>query len=133
MFLFQTHVTHTHVCTHHTHTHTHTHTRTHTAAICPHRAPHPLRPASLRLHDDTHALPQLGDLGVSRLLGRAEDLMETRVGTPMYLAPELIRQVRRRRCVRVSVFVWVFVCVCWGAGLCVSLYVCLCLCVERGC
>lgn len=44
----------------------------------------------------TRALPrvvdrQIGDLGVSRLLGRDSNL-QSRVGTPLYLAPELIRQ-----------------------------------------
>ena len=34
---------------------------------------------------------QIGDLGVSRILGRDSNL-ESRVGTPLYLAPELIRQ-----------------------------------------
>ena len=34
---------------------------------------------------------QIGDLGVSRLLGRDSNL-QSRVGTPLYLAPELIRQ-----------------------------------------
>eukprot|EP00284_Hemiselmis_tepida_P008788 CAMPEP_0174919742 /NCGR_PEP_ID=MMETSP1355-20121228/3834_1 /TAXON_ID=464990 /ORGANISM="Hemiselmis tepida, Strain CCMP443" /LENGTH=259 /DNA_ID=CAMNT_0016164985 /DNA_START=147 /DNA_END=923 /DNA_ORIENTATION=- len=35
---------------------------------------------------------KLGDLGVSRVLDREDDMAQSRVGTPLYLAPELIKR-----------------------------------------
>lgn len=35
---------------------------------------------------------KLGDFGISRVLEPSMDLMQTIVGTPMYLAPELVRK-----------------------------------------
>lgn len=40
-------------------------------------------------HDNT---VKLGDLGVSRILDRDDDMAMSRVGTPLYLAPELIKR-----------------------------------------
>lgn len=35
---------------------------------------------------------KLGDLGVSRILDKEDDMAMSRVGTPLYLAPELIKR-----------------------------------------
>lgn len=35
---------------------------------------------------------QLGDLGVSKIVQRAGAMNATKVGTPLYLAPELVKQ-----------------------------------------
>ena len=35
---------------------------------------------------------KLGDLGVSRILDKDDDMAMSRVGTPLYLAPELIKR-----------------------------------------
>jgi NIMA (never in mitosis gene a)-related kinase len=41
--------------------------------------------------DENHGV-KLGDLGVSRALDGEEELAQSRVGTPLYLAPELIKR-----------------------------------------
>ena len=35
---------------------------------------------------------KLGDMGVSKIVNSALSVQNTRVGTPLYLAPELVRQ-----------------------------------------
>lgn len=49
-----------------------------------------IKPLNILLTADYHV--KIGDLGVSKIVSDSAAMLGTRVGTPLYLAPELVRQ-----------------------------------------
>ena len=71
----RTHTTHSH-----THTHTHAHTRTHTHSD--------IKPANIFISGAN--VLKLGDLGLGRVFSNESVEAFSKVGTPLYMSPEVL-------------------------------------------